>query len=127
MISLANRTLPVVLRTLTATVLFAATANLQAQAIFSQVGGTPRGDGGKVVGVSFNSYGQTISSLGFYDSGDGLAASYTLGLWDSSQNLLATAVVTPASPLIGDFRYASITPVTIGTFAVPQSFTIGAL
>jgi hypothetical protein len=82
----------------------------------------------QVVGVSFNSYGQTIGSLGFYDhNSDGLAASYQLGLWDSSQTLVATATVTPSSPLIGDFRYAPITPVTIGTFALPQSFTIGAL
>lgn len=87
-----------------------------------------RTDGGKVVGVSFNSLGQTISSLGFYDhGGDGLAASYQLGLWDSSQSLIATATVTPSSPLIGDFRYAPITPVTLGSFALPASFTIGAL
>jgi hypothetical protein len=102
-------------------------SNTWGQVILSQSGGTARTDGGKVVGVSFNSYGQTISALGFYDSGDGLATSYTLGLWDSSQNLLATAVVTPSSPLAGDFRWANITPVTIGTFANPQSFTIGAL
>jgi hypothetical protein len=101
--------------------------DLRAQALWSQMNGTPRTDGGKVVGISLNSYGQTIYALGFYDSGDGLATSYTLGLWDSAQNLLATAVVTPGSPLSGDFRYANITPVTIGTFANPQPFTIGAL
>jgi hypothetical protein len=109
------------------TILLGPTTDLRAQAIFAQSGGTSRTDGGKVVGITLNSYGQTISSLGFYDSGDGLATSYTLGLWDSSQNLVATAVVTPSSPLIGDFRYANITPITIGTFATPQSFTIGAL
>lgn len=91
-------------------------------------GGTQRTDGGQVVGVSFNSFGATFSSLGFFDFGqDGLAASYQVGLWDSSQNLLASAIVTPSSPLIGDFRYASISPITIGTFANPQTFTIGAL
>src|SRR5262249_6354940 len=35
--------------------------------------------------------------------------------------------VTPTSPLIGDFRYASITPVTLGSFASPETFTIGAV
>src|SRR5262245_55162256 len=84
--------------------------DLRAQAIFAQVNGIPRTDGGKVVGITLSSYGQTISSLGFYDSGDGLATSYTVGLWDSAQNLLASTVVTPSSPLIGDFRYANITP-----------------
>lgn len=110
--------------------LVAAGAAARAQVIgaFVPLSVNQRTDGGKVVGVSFNSFGQTISSLGFYDhGGDGLAASYQVGLWDSSQALIATATVTPSSPLIGDFRYAPIAPVTIGSFALPQSFTIGAL
>jgi hypothetical protein len=91
-------------------------------------GGTPRTDGGKVVGISLNSFGQTITSLGFYDNGqDGIATSYQLGLWDAGQNLLATATVTPSSPLTGDFRYAAILPVTIGTPSTPAAFTIGVL
>jgi hypothetical protein len=107
-----------------------AVASAHAQVIggYVPIGVNQRTDGGKVVGVSFNSLGQTISSLGFYDhGGDGLSASYQLGLWNSAQTLIATATVTPSSPLIGDFRYAPITPVTIGSFALPQSFTIGAL
>jgi hypothetical protein len=119
-----------ILRTLIFTWAAVVAASVQAQVIggYVPLPGNQRTDGGKVVGVSFNSLGQTISSLGFYDhGGDGLAASYQLGLWDSSQNLIATATVTPSSLLIGDFRYAPITPVTIGTFALPQSFTIGAL
>src|SRR5437867_3056789 len=92
------------------------------------IGGSPRTDGGKVVGISLNSYGQTITSLGFYDyNQDGIATSYQLGLWDQFQNLLAAATVTPSSPLQGDFRYAAITPVTIGTLATPAAFTIGVL
>src|SRR5215211_1726885 len=89
------------------------------QAIFAQTGGTTRTDGGKVVGITMTSFGQTISALGMYDSGDGLATSYTLGLWDASQTLVASVVVTPGSPLVGDFRYENITPVTIGSFANP--------
>src|SRR5262245_52927278 len=96
--------------------LWATVSSSSADAIFSYAGGSPRNDGGQVVGITLTSYGQTIASLGFFDfGGDGLATSYTVGLWDSSQNLIASTVVTPTSPLIGDFRYGSITPVTIGS------------
>lgn len=108
--------------------ILALASTASAQIHFPGGGGSPRTDGGKVVGITLNSFGQTITSLGFYDHGqDGLATSYQLGLWDGAQNLLATATVTPSSPLTGDFRYAAITPITIGTLATPQPFTIGAL
>jgi hypothetical protein len=108
--------------------LIVAAPSAKGEVIFAYIGGNQRTDGGQVVGASFTSFGMTLGSLGFFDyGGDGLAASYQLGLWDSSQNLLATATVTPSSPLIGDFRYASIPPITIGSFANPQTFTIGAL
>jgi hypothetical protein len=113
-------------RTLTLSVILAVlfTSHVSAQVIFSAFGGSPRTDGGKVVGISLNGTGQTITSLGFYDQGqDGIATSYQLGLWDSSQNLLATATVTPSSPLTGDFRYAAIPPVTLTS----SPFTIGVL
>src|SRR4051794_4191548 len=103
-------------------------SHANAQVISSGGGGTLRNDGGKVVGISLNSFGQTITSLGFYDHNqDGINASYQLGLWDASQNLLATATVTPSSPLTGDFRYAGISPVTLGTLSTPAAFTIGVL
>ena len=60
---------------LTIAALIACAPGVQGQAIFSQFFGTPRTDGGKVVGITLNSFGQTINSLGFYDSGDGLATS----------------------------------------------------
>jgi hypothetical protein len=90
---------------------------------------TNRTDGGQVVGNSFNSFGQTINSLGFFDyQMDGIADTYQLGLWDSSGNLLGTATVTPSSPLVGDFRWANMAaPVTIGTPSSSASFTIGVL
>ena len=116
--------------TLCATILNAASA-ARAQVIQAYFGAptpTQRTDGGQVVGVSFTSFGGTISSLGFFDFGsDGLAASYQVGLWDASQNLIDSVTITPTSPLYNEFRYEAITPVTIGTFANPQSFTIGAL
>src|SRR4051794_33183651 len=99
-----------------------------AQILVLVSGGSPRTDGGNVVGISLNSFGQTITSLGFYDHNqDGIATSYQLGLWDATQNLLATATVTPSSPLTGSFRYAAISPITIGTPSTPAPFTIGVL
>jgi hypothetical protein len=108
--------------------MLAASAVCRAQAIGAYVG-TPtlRNDGNQVVGVTLNSYGVTISSLGFFDYGDdGLSGSYQVGLWDSSQNLLDSVTITSSSPLYNGFRYEPITPVTIGSFATPQAFTIGA-
>ena len=106
---------------------FAISSRTEAQILFP-IGGSPRSDGGQAVGISLNSLGQTITSLGFYDHGsDGIAASYQLGLWDSTQTLVRTATVTPTSPLTGDFRYASIAPITLGSLANPETFTIGVL
>ena len=119
MIGIATRAL-----TLAAILAVVFTSHVRAQVIFNASGGSPRTDGGKVVGISLNGTGQTITSLGFYDQGqDGIATSYQLGLWDSSQNLLATTTVTPSSPLTGDFRYAAISPVTLTS----SPFTIGVL
>lgn len=97
-----------------------------AQVAFLAAGGTPRTDGGQVVGISLNSFGTTITSLGFYDDGgDGfLGGSYQVGLWDGSQNLVRTAIVDNSSPLTNGFRYTSIAPFTLGS---PETFTIGAL
>jgi hypothetical protein len=112
----------------TLAIIIATTSQASAQIVALIAGGSPRTDGGKVVGISLNSFGQTITSLGFYDHNqDGIATSYQLGLWDASQNLLATATVTPSSPLTGAFRYAAISPITIGTPSTPAPFTIGVL
>ena len=109
---------------------FVAASSARAQVIQAYFGPSPvqRTDGGQVVGVSFNSFGGTISSLGFFDFGsDGLASSYQVGLWDSSQNLIDSVTITNSSTLFNEFRYEPITPVTFGTFANPQTFTIGAM
>lgn len=43
----------------------------------------------------------TILSLGWLDAeGDGLGASHNVGLWDSSQNLLASVLITPSSATV---------------------------
>jgi hypothetical protein len=88
---------------------------------------TTRTDGGLVAGMTFTAVGQpvTFNSLGFVDVGnDGLAGSYTVGIWDASQNLLASTTVTPSSTPINGFLYGSIPATTI---AAGQQFTIGAL
>src|SRR5688572_8412866 len=94
--------------------------------------------GGLVAGSIFTAATtQTYNSLGFIDlnancptcgSPDGLLGSYQVGIWlVSTQTLLASAIVTPASPLGGlyeNFRYAAIPPTTI---PAGQSFIIAAL
>jgi hypothetical protein len=113
---------------LSAFVLTFAVSQSHAQVADLVFGGSPRTDGGKVVGISLNSYGQTLTTLGFYDhNDDGIATIYQLGLWDSTQTLVRTATVTPSSPLTNGFRYASIAPITLGTFSMPETFTIGVV
>src|SRR5690349_4278469 len=96
--------------------------------MFSYTGGVATFQGGIVAGTSFTVGGdETITSLGFVDpGGDGLAASYEVGLWDTNtQTLLASTTVTPSSKaLIGGFRYA---PIPATTIPGGSSFTIGAL
>jgi hypothetical protein len=66
------------------------------------------------LGFSFTvASAQTITALGIFDdNGDGLNGAANVGLWDSSGNLLASAVVPAgtAGALDGLFRYASISP-----------------
>jgi PEP-CTERM motif-containing protein len=95
--------------------------------------------GGQIVGAIFTAQtAQTFNSLGFIDlnnttpqSGlpDGLLASYEVGIWNATtQTLLATTLVTPASPLVFDggvmFHYAPIPAVTI---PAGQQFVVAAL
>jgi hypothetical protein len=105
--------------------LFATTCVSHAQVIFAYFGGNQRTDGGIVAGNTFTTFSpQTFNSLGFIDVGDdGLVGSYQVGLWDSSQNLLASTTVTPSAPLTSGFRYASIPP----TLVPAGTFTVGAL
>jgi hypothetical protein len=70
------------------------------------------------IGFAFYLPSETISvtQLGFFDfNSDGLSAGREVGLWNDAGTLLSsTAVPTgTAAPLIGGFRYAPITPVTL--------------
>lgn len=94
--------------------------------------------GGQVAGSVFQAVNTvTFHSLGFIDLNDsfptlggpdGIHDSYQVGIWDyTSQVLLASATVTPASPLgsnFSQFRYAPISPVTV---TAGQYFIVGAL
>jgi len=99
--------------------------------------GTATFQGGQVAGSIFTAAtAQTFNSLGFIDvnaSGnpnagpDGLLGSYQVGIWlVSTQTLLASALVTPASPLgaFENFRYA---PIPTTTIPAGQQFVIAAL
>ena len=70
----------------------------------------------------------TVGALGvFQDATEtGLADSYAVGLWSSSGTLLADATVASgtAAPLVDQFRYATVTPVTL---AAGQYYYVGAL
>jgi hypothetical protein len=68
----------------------------------------------------------SITALGVYDSGqDGLNGRVPVGLWDTSGNLLASAVVPAGTSgtLVNDFRFVAISPyaLTAGT-----DYVIGA-
>lgn len=102
----------------------------------NQYPGTVSNQGGMVAGEQFTaSTTFTFNSLGFIDlnnsnplgggSSDGLIGSYEVGIWlVSSQQLLASTLVTPNSTLIDGFRYSPIPATTIPAGA---SFMIGAV
>jgi len=67
-----------------------------------------------------------VAELGFFDLGqDGLNTSHEVGIWDESEQLLVGATLAPgtAAPLVGEYRYASVTPVLL---EAGQTFVIGA-
>lgn len=71
---------------------------------------------------------QTIQAtqLGIFDDNqNGLVDSYMVGIFDMNGNLLASTMVLSgtADPLIGQFRYASISPLTL---MAGQQYEIGA-
>ena len=80
-------------------------------------GEVPSSSFSSTTGYSFR-VNQNISAraLGAYDfNGDGFdfGQSHEAGLWKSDGTLLASATVSSSDPLVGHFRYKSITPVTL--------------
>lgn len=105
------------------------------QAIESWTGGTEfgafyTGTTGDVVGFRFTMNSeQSVLSLGVWNGdaqpgGSGLNSDHQVGIWDESETLIASATVTPSSPITGDFRYENITPVLLTPGTV---YTIGAV
>jgi len=89
---------------------------------FDFTGGSSFGGPTITLGYSFtvNSAQINVTDLGFLDTNlDGLASNHLIGIWDTSQNLLASATIAAgtAAPLIGNFRYVSL--------ASPLSLTAG--
>ena len=93
---------------------------------------------GFTIGWSFTLGGPVIlTSLGVYDgvqngatglngsAGDGLAQAHTINVWTDAGALVASVVVPggTAAPLLGGFRYASITPLLLAG----GNYVIGAV
>jgi hypothetical protein len=69
----------------------------------------------------------TVSQLGVFDyAQDGLAVSHEVGLFDAAGQLLVSATVAAGTvdPLIAQFRYADITPVTL---VAGRDYRLGAV
>jgi hypothetical protein len=90
------------------------------------------GSTGDVVGYRFTVSGALpleVSDLGVWNQdtaagGPGLTSDHEVGIWDSAQALLTSVTVTPAGTVVGDWTYASVTPVTLNP---GETYTIGAL
>ncbi len=55
----------------------------------------------------------TVESLGFFNGG-GISASHAVGIYDSSQALLGSTIVTPTDPLVNFFRWSTLsTPIVL--------------
>jgi hypothetical protein len=91
--------------------------NANAAAINMTIPGGEYSGGPYTLGFEFRVINtEAVGSLGVYDSGmDGIAAPATVGIWDTSGNLLVSAVVPSgtAGRLDGFFRYVDITPFTL--------------
>jgi hypothetical protein len=96
-------------------------------ALFTSSGtGTIRTGDGFTLGGQFTvgSQNAVVSSLGVFDStGSSLAAATPVDIWDSSQNVVASAIVPQGTTDANQFSYVAITPVTL---LAGQTYTIGA-
>ena len=101
----------------------------QAQFLFNSISG----QSGSVIGTNLTA-GATftvgnqpilVTALGVYDDQlDGLNQSYDVGIWNSSGLLTSTTVPTGSgATLLGNFRYASITPLVL---AANSTYRVGA-
>src|SRR4029453_4540416 len=66
------------------------------------------------------------TALGIWDwQQNGLTESHTVSVWDTSGNLLATALIAAGTinPLVGEFRYATISPIIL---SAGTTYVLGA-
>ena len=87
------------------------TAQAQSNPLVTPTGFSPQPSGGAfTMGFAFTVGANTfLNGLGAYDYlGDGFPAPMQVGLWDGAGNLLQQATVNSADPLIGSFRYTSV-------------------
>ena len=61
----------------------------------------------------------TVNALGYFD--DGLGNNHQVGIWDSSNGLIAYTQVLGTDPVLGHFRWGSIADVIL----TPGLYTIG--
>jgi len=99
-----------------------ATPVVFSQGITGFTGGTEyglyyTGSTGDVVGFRFEVLAPVeVDALGAWnaDSNGGLSTAHQVGIWDSTQTLVASVTVDPLTgTVIGDWTYAAITPVTL--------------
>jgi hypothetical protein len=79
-----------------------------------------------IIGWSFNlTKASVVNALGVYDyDSDGLVGSFEIGLWNSSEVLLATVSVSGTSNQFDSgFRWAQISGLSLG----PGQYVVGAL
>lgn len=103
-------------------------AAIAAPAVNLLTPGLHYGGGLYTLGFEFSVIGgQSIDALGVYDdNGDGLTSDASIGLWDTSGNLLTSATIAAGGgTLNGLFRFASITPyaLTAGTNYIVGAYT----
>lgn len=66
-----------------------------------------------------------VKQLGFYDDFEnGLTQSHVVGIWNLAGQLLTSATVTPADPLLDHFRYTAIQPFPL---SAGTNYVVGAL
>ena len=122
---------------LSAVVLIVLTPMAWGQAVTGFTGGSQfplyyGGSTGDVVGFRFTVNGSDpleVSDLGVWNQDTaagypGLTSDHEVGIWDGAQALVASVTVTTAGAVVGDWTYASITPVVLSP---GQTYTIGVL
>ena len=85
------------------------------------------GSTGDVIGFRFEvTEPITVTELGVFnnDTSGALDAEHQVGIWDDTFTLLADTIVTPTSPITGDWRYEPITSVDLMPGIV---YTAGAM